>query len=78
MTCREFADFMLDYMAGELAEDVRARFERHLIRCPQCPEYLRQYEHAVKAGRLAFADLAEPVPSEVPEDLVAAILAATK
>lgn len=78
MTCREFTDFIQDYLTGNLAPDARARFERHLTRCPQCPEYLRQYERTIMAGRLAFDRLDDPVSSEVPEDLVAAILAATR
>jgi anti-sigma factor RsiW len=79
VTCREFADFMFDYLAGELPDDVRARFERHLTRCPNCPEYLRQYRDTIRAGRLAFAaDTDAPLPADVPDDLVQAILAATR
>jgi len=78
VTCREFADFICDYLAGELPADSRARFERHLTRCPQCPEYFRQYQLTVVAGRAAFDDLDAPVPETVPEELVEAILAARK
>jgi anti-sigma factor RsiW len=75
MTCREFADFIMDYMTGELPREERALFERHLRRCPHCPEYLKQYEDSVKAGRLAFAAPDEEVPPTVPDELVQAILA---
>jgi anti-sigma factor RsiW len=78
VTCREFSDFILDYLSGELGDDVKARFERHLSRCPHCPEYLHQYEDAIRAGRTAFGALEADVPKEVPEELIAAILAATK
>jgi anti-sigma factor RsiW len=78
VTCREFAEFILDYLSGDLPDEVRARFERHLARCPNCPEYLRQYERAMRAGRLAFSHADEPVPADVPDDLVAAILTAAK
>jgi anti-sigma factor RsiW len=50
-------------------------FERHLQRCPHCPEYLRQYQDSVTAGRLAFVAPEEDVPLTVPEELVQAILA---
>jgi anti-sigma factor RsiW len=76
VTCREFADFIVDYLSGELDDETRARFERHLVRCPHCPEYLRQYQESIKAGRLAFAHLDEDVPDAVPQELVDAILAA--
>lgn len=78
MTCREFADFIADYLTGELPTDTKAAFERHLVRCPNCPEYLRQYEDSVKAGRRAFEAPDEEVPQSVPEELVQAILAATE
>ncbi|MCC7179163.1 MAG: zf-HC2 domain-containing protein [Acidobacteria bacterium] len=78
MTCREFADFMMDYLSGELPEESRAPFERHLSRCANCHEYLAQYKHTIEAGRLAFTNPEEEVPADVPEDLVKAVLAARK
>ena len=78
MTCREFADFIMDYLAGELPPDAREPFERHLSRCHNCHEYIAQYKSTIDAGRLAFQNLEEEVPAEVPEDLVKAVLAARK
>jgi anti-sigma factor RsiW len=75
VTCREFADFMMEYLAGELAPDVLQAFERHLSLCPNCDTYLAQYRATVAAGREAFADDDARVPEEVPEDLIRAILA---
>jgi anti-sigma factor RsiW len=68
----------MDYMTGELPTAERALFERHLQRCPHCPEYLRQYEDSVRAGRRAFEALDEDVPLSVPDELVQAILQATR
>jgi anti-sigma factor RsiW len=76
MTCREFADFILDYLAGDLRPEEVFAFERHLSRCPKCPEYLTQYTATIQAGRNAFGDPDAEVPGDVPEDLVQAILAA--
>ena len=76
MTCREFSDFIGDYLAGELPEPVHAGFERHLELCPNCRRYLRSYEETVKLGRHAFDDPNDVVPPDVPEQLVAAILGA--
>jgi anti-sigma factor RsiW len=75
MTCREFADFMMDYLTGELGPAETAAFERHLSRCPKCPEYFRQYKATVEAGRAAFPESDAELPDDVPEDLVQAILA---
>lgn len=74
MTCREFADFIMDYIDGELPADVLAGFERHISVCPNCRQYLSQYEATVAAGHDAFND-DETIPAEVPEDLIQAILA---
>ena len=74
MTCRDFADFILDYLSGGMVADVQAAFERHLSRCPSCRAYLAQYRATVAAGKEAFADPDAPLPADVPEDLVQAIL----
>ena len=76
MTCQEFADFMDDYLSGALPPDVLAAFEAHIAVCVNCVRYLAQYRDAVAAGRMAFAALDADLPDEVPEDLIAAILAA--
>ena len=76
MTCREFADFMADYLAGELPAAARAEFDHHLELCVNCRKYLTGYEATVKLGRAAFEDQGAALPPDVPEPLVKAILAA--
>ena len=76
MTCRDFADFLADYLAGDLPEDILATFEDHIAVCPNCVRYLAQYRESIVVGRQAFRDLDAGVASDVPEDLIAAILAA--
>ena len=78
MTCREFADFVMDYLTGELPADVAASFDRHLSACPNCRTYLAQYRATIAAGRAAFADDHAAVPDDVPEDLIRAILSTRK
>jgi anti-sigma factor RsiW len=77
VTCRELADFLLDYASGELASDVRDAFERHLGACSNCREYLALYLKSVELGRHACAyEDALAIAAGVPDDLVEAILAA--
>lgn len=78
MKCRELAEFLLDYVSGELPEENRAHFELHLTRCRNCREYLVQYDGCVKAGRIACGEHSDELPADVPEDLVKAVLAARK
>lgn len=77
MTCREFTAFLMTYLSGELPAEQRALFDVHLDGCSACTEYLRSYRETVQLGKGAF-DPDEPVPDEVPEELVQAILAARR
>ena len=78
MTCRECAEFLADYLAGDLATEVRTTFEVHLGRCPNCVSYLEQYKTTIRAGRTAFADDPAAAEADFPEELVRAILAARR
>jgi anti-sigma factor RsiW len=74
LTCRELIEFLDDYLEGELAREELESFEAHLAVCPYCVDYLKSYRETVRLGRAALS-LDGPVPDDVPEDLVAAILA---
>jgi anti-sigma factor RsiW len=78
MTCRELADFIGDYISGELLAGTRAAFDRHLSVCPNCRHYLAGYKATIELGRRAFEDDSADIPPDVPEELVKAILAARK
>jgi anti-sigma factor RsiW len=78
VTCREFAEFMADYLSGELPPETRAQFERHLTVCPNCVAYLSNYRDTIALGRQVFADDDEAVPGDVPDDFVQAILASRR
>ena len=77
-TCREVIEFLAAYVDGELSEDVRFRFDAHVAACPACSAYLESYEATVKLAKAALSGSDDPVPAEVPEDLVKAILAARR
>jgi anti-sigma factor RsiW len=76
MTCREFADFIDDYLTGALPPNVLAAFEAHIAVCANCVRYLAQYRDSMAVGRMAFTALDSELTGDVPEDLIAAILAA--
>lgn len=78
MTCREFAEFIAEYLADGLPAPQRDDFARHLARCSNCARYLDQYRRTIELGRAAFADEESMLPSDVPDDLIAAILRARK
>lgn len=78
MTCKEMVDFLMAYLERELPSGERARFEEHLRACPPCEVYLDTYRRTVELGRAVCSQADDPVPEDVPEELVAAILAARR
>lgn len=75
LSCREFADFLSDYVEEELERGVRERFEAHLEDCPDCVAYLESFRVTLRLGReCASAD--DAAPPAAPPELVSAILAA--
>lgn len=76
MTCREFAAFLMEYLENELSEEQRREFEHHLAECDMCVVYLQNYRAVVRLGKAAFTEADGPLPKDVPEELVQAILAA--
>ncbi len=77
LTCREFVDFLDRYLARELPAETLALFNAHLSACPSCAAYAHSYRDTVSLARRAFGRDEERV-SGVPEELVAAILCASR
>ena len=78
ITCREFEDFVLRYIDDELPAHQRKRFEWHIRLCRECREYLAAYRQSLAIGRAVLPGPDDPVPGDVPEDLVRAVLASRK
>ncbi len=76
VSCREFVEFLDDYLAGALAGDRLVTFNDHLAACPSCVAYMKTYQEAVRLGKAALPPSEDPLPADVPEDLVQAILLA--
>ena len=79
LKCREVIEFLDRYVDGELPATQRREFEWHLRLCRSCRAYLRTYRTTIGLGKSVLAGPeGEPVPGEIPEELVAAILAARR
>jgi anti-sigma factor RsiW len=74
ITCRQFEEFIIDYLDGELTNHEARLFEIHLRICRECREYLAAYEATMEAARLGLDESVAPLPDEVPEDLIAAVI----
>jgi len=76
ITCRQLIDFLMAYFDEELPGQERDRFEEHLAVCPACVAYMKTYAETIRLGKAVCQRPDDPVPPDVPEDLVKAILAA--
>jgi anti-sigma factor RsiW len=77
MKCREFVEFLMEYLDGALAEPERRVFEGHVELCPACVNYLETYRETIRLGSSVCAS-EDDVPPDVPEELVQAILSARR
>ena len=66
----------MGYLDDELPPGQRTEFDRHVAMCPSCVDYLKTYEKTVVLAKACAAN--DPVPDDVPESLVQAILEARK
>jgi anti-sigma factor RsiW len=78
LSCREFVGLLYEYLLGGLGAERTAEMNAHLAACPSCVAYLKTYEASIRMGRMALAPSDDPVPDEVPEALVRAVLAARR
>jgi anti-sigma factor RsiW len=76
ITCEEVVSFLLGYLSRDLAAEKARDFERHLAICPSCVAYLETYRRAVDLGKAVMTAPLPEAPTELGEDLTAAILAA--
>jgi len=74
ITCREFEEFVLKYLDGELPARQARIFEWHLRICRECREYLAAYKRAIEISKAALGPATGAVPEDVPEDLIRAVL----
>ena len=78
ITCKEFAEFLDDYLEDALDDHRRSVFDRHMALCPCCVNYLATYRRTIELARDLQCGPGGAVPENVPEDLITAILAARR
>ena len=75
LSCREFIQFLDEYVDEYQSPDVRAKFEHHLAACPYCVDYLKTYRDTIALARGACADDPSMLPpDDIPEKLIEIIL----
>ena len=74
ITCREFENFILSYLDGELTPKQNRVFKRHLYLCRECRDYLKAYRRSIELSKHLLQETSMPVLDKAPEDLIKAIL----
>ena len=78
MTCKALVEFLDQYLADELPPEVRRSFDEHLAKCENCARYLKSYRSTTELAARAAKHPADVPPSDVPEELVHAVLSARR
>jgi predicted anti-sigma-YlaC factor YlaD len=71
VSCKDVADFLLDYLDGTLPFAQRLTFKLHLGLCRDCRRYIDSYKKTIEISRASNqpAEIEDP-----PEALIQAIL----
>ena len=55
LNCREFEEFIDDYIDGKLLSSVSRKVYLHLLACGDCRSYIRAYQRSIEMSK-AFCD----------------------
>ena len=75
LTCKEFDEFMVDYLDGGLPVWQKYMCWLHVKMCKECTYFIQQYRRTIAFEKNAFGSPDDAVPDSVPEDLVKAAIA---
>ena len=75
LTCREFDEFIVDYLDHELPWSTQVSMRWHELLCSPCRAYLADYRRTIELGQSFFDDPESEVPDSVPQELVRAVIA---
>jgi len=78
LTCKEFDDFMVDYLEQDLPAWQKFMCWLHVKMCRECAGFVREYHQAIKLGQKAYDAPNDSLPDSVPEELIKAALAHKK
>ena len=62
IVCTNGVELLMEYLEGDLPQDVRADLETHVLGCPRCVAFIESYRQTPRIMRAATS-------IEMPEDL---------
>ena len=74
LTCKEFDEFIVDYLDHELPWAIQVSMRLHQFFCRKCRAYLADYRRTIELGQSVFDDPESETPDSVPQELVKAVI----
>ena len=74
LNCREFEEFIDDYIGGKLPTSVRSKVYLHLLACGDCRSYISAYKRSIELGKALCDKLDSEIPEDVPDELISIVL----
>jgi anti-sigma factor RsiW len=66
LVCQQAVELVTDYLEGALSRADRHRFDKHLVGCPHCAEYLAQILMTIRlTGRVTTDDLSPQMRADL-------------
>jgi len=74
LNCREFEEFIDDYIDDSLPASVSKKVYLHLLACGDCRSYISAYKRSIEMGKALCDKLDSEIPEDVPEELITFVL----
>lgn len=70
MTCKTVAEYLIEYLDGNLSAELLTSLEAHCSQCTCCVALIKTYQSTIQLCRTA---LRQPVPEEMSERIVSCL-----
>jgi len=78
LTCKQFDEFMIDYIEGNLPLWQKISCGLHVRMCRKCARFVEQYKRIILLEKNAYLEPDNSIPEEIPEELLKAALSHVK
>ncbi len=78
LTCKQFDEFMIDYIEGNLPLRQKISCGLHFRMCRNCARFVEQYRRVILLEKNAYLEPDNSIPEEIPEELLKAALSHVK
>ncbi len=70
ISCKEFDQFIIDYLERQLPFIKRLIFNLHLLLCSDCRAYIKAYQKSIEVGKKYYEEMGKETREDPPEELL--------